>query len=118
MRKILSVSLAILFIILCVPITRGVENKTPFDVNADSAVLIDLETGTVLYAKNEDLALPPASVTKIMTLLLFIEEVDKGNISLDENISVSEYAASMPERLRQAEHCPHLLRRWKRLHIR
>lgn len=67
----------------------------PFDVNADSAVLMDTATGTIMYAKNANQALPPASVTKIMTLLLFMEEVDAGNISLDENISVSEYAASM-----------------------
>ncbi len=73
----------------------GIADNKPFEVNADSAVLIDLDTGTVLYSKNADLALPPASVTKIMTLLLFIEEVEKGNISLDEEITVSEYAASM-----------------------
>ena len=45
-------------------------DKTPFDVDAKSAVLIDLATGEVLYAKNANEALPPASVTKIMTLLL------------------------------------------------
>lgn len=67
----------------------------PFEVNADSAVLMDTATGTIMYAKNANRALPPASVTKIMTLLLFMEEVDAGNISLDDDISVSEYAASM-----------------------
>lgn len=95
MRKIFSVLIAAILLISCIPVIQAVENKAPFDVKADSAVLMDLATGAVLYAKNADLALPPASVTKIMTLLLFIEEVEKGNISLDENISVSEYAASM-----------------------
>ena len=79
----------------CLPVRAGTEDNTPFEVNAESAVLMELETGQVLYAKNADRPLPPASVTKIMTLLLFMEEVDAGNISLDDMVSVSEYAASM-----------------------
>ena len=84
-----------LILLAAVPVSADAENNMPFDVNAASAVLMDAATGTVLYAKNADQALPPASVTKIMTLLLFMEEVDKGSIRLDEEISVSEYAASM-----------------------
>ena len=96
MRKIIARGLCVLFIWMAtVPVFAGTEDNIPFDVNAKSAVLIDSETGTLLYSKNADEALPPASVTKIMTLLLFMEEVDSGNISLDEEISVSEYAASM-----------------------
>lgn len=78
-----------------VPVAAEIPNEIPFDVNADSALLMDVATGTVLYSKNANMALPPASVTKIMTLLLFMEEVDSGNISLDDDITVSEYAASM-----------------------
>lgn len=95
MLKKISVILAVLILLSSIPVFAEVEDKTPFDIKADSAVLVDLATGTVLYAKNADLALPPASVTKIMTLLLFMEEVEQRNISLDEPISVSEYAASM-----------------------
>ena len=94
MFRFLSLLLA-LILLTAMPVSAGVPDNIPFDVNADSAVLMEAETGTVLYAKNADQALPPASVTKIMTLLLFMEEVDKGNIRLDEEISVSEYAASM-----------------------
>ncbi len=94
MFRFLSLLLACILLI-ALPVSAGVPDNIPFDVNADSAVLMEAETGTVLYAKNADQALPPASVTKIMTLLLFMEEVDKGNIRLDEEISVSEYAASM-----------------------
>lgn len=79
----------------CVVRVAAIEDNTPFEVNAASALLMDYSTGKVLYAKNADKALPPASVTKIMTLLLFLEEVDKGNISLDDDIQVSDYAASM-----------------------
>lgn len=71
------------------------ENTVAFDVNAKSAVLMEAETGTVLYNKNGDEALPPASVTKVMTLLLIMEAVDGGVFSLDDPVSVSEYAASM-----------------------
>lgn len=71
------------------------ESEAPFDVDAKSAVLIDLATGKVLYAKNENEALPPASVTKIMTLLLTMEALDEGRFSLGDTVQVSEYAASM-----------------------
>ena len=77
------------------PASAQSTDNLPFQVNADSAILMDTATGTILYAKNADQALPPASVTKIMTLLLFMEEIDAGNISLEDEISVSEYAASM-----------------------
>lgn len=76
-------------------VLASVPDKTPFNINAESAVLIEASTGEILFSKNADLALPPASVTKIMTLLLFMEEVDSGNISLSDTISISEYAASM-----------------------
>lgn len=96
MKKIISaVLVSALLFCMATAVFAEVSDKIPFDVNAKSAVLIDTATGTVLYAKNADAALPPASVTKIMTLLLFMEEVDNGNISLDEDVSVSEYAASM-----------------------
>ncbi len=95
LRKITAIIVAILLPLFTFPAYAAVEDNIPFDVKADSALLMDQATGTVLYAKNADAALPPASVTKIMTLLLFMEEVDSGNISLDEEIQISEYAASM-----------------------
>lgn len=71
------------------------EDIAPFDVDAVSAVLMDLATGTVLYAKNAVEALPPASVTKIMTLLLVMEAIDGGQLSLTDTVQISDYAASM-----------------------
>ena len=95
MEKFITLIMAVIFV-CTIPVYAASEpDKMPFEVNADSAVLMEAETGTILYSKNADLALPPASVTKIMTMLLFMEEVDSGNISLSEKISVSEYAASM-----------------------
>lgn len=60
-----------------------------------SALLMDAGSGTVLYEYNADLRLPPASITKIMTLLLVMEEVDGGRLRLDEKIAASPTAAHM-----------------------
>ena len=62
---------------------------------AKSAVLLDIATGTVLFEKNAHEALPPASVTKVMTLLLVMEALDEGRIRYDDTVTVSAYAASM-----------------------
>ena len=66
-----------------------------FTVDARSAVLMEATTGEVLFAQNGSAAYSPASVTKIMTLLLVMEAVDSGRVSLGDRISVSEHAASM-----------------------
>ena len=63
--------------------------------DAKSVILIEAESGNVLYEDNADERLSPASVTKIMTLLLICESVQDGRVKLEDNIPVSEYAASM-----------------------
>ncbi len=65
------------------------------DVSAPSAILIEKETGQVLFEKNADSPMQPASVTKVMTILLIVEAVENGSITLDDNVTVSAYAASM-----------------------
>lgn len=65
------------------------------DISSKSAILMDANSGKVLYAKNENEPLSPASVTKIMTLLLTMEAIDSGKISYDTEFTVSEYASSM-----------------------
>jgi serine-type D-Ala-D-Ala carboxypeptidase (penicillin-binding protein 5/6) len=62
---------------------------------ARSAILIERDTGSVLYEKNAHEKLPPASMTKIMTMLLIMEAIDKGELTLTEKVRTSEYAASM-----------------------
>ncbi len=75
---------------------QGEEKTSPaFTVDARSAVLMEATTGEVLFAQNGSAAYSPASVTKIMTLLLVMEAVDGGRVSLGDRISVSEHAASM-----------------------
>ena len=63
--------------------------------NAKSAILIEEETGKILYEKNAHEKLAPASMTKIMSMLIIIEAIEKGTISWDEMITVSERASSM-----------------------
>ncbi len=68
---------------------------TGLEITSTSAVVIEGTTGSVIYEKNKDEKLRPASITKIMTLLLIFEAVDSGKIKLTDEVSVSEYAASM-----------------------
>ena len=65
------------------------------DIEARSALLMEKETGQVLYTKNEHEKLEPASVTKVMTLLLTMEAIERGAIAYDDVVTVSAYAASM-----------------------
>lgn len=64
-------------------------------IGAPSAILIEKKTGTVLYEKNADEVLAPASVTKVMSMLLIVESIDAGTLTLEDNITVSAAAASM-----------------------
>ena len=64
-------------------------------LTSHAALLMEKSTGEILYAQNEHDALPPASVTKIMTVLLTMEAIDSGRIALDDMVTVSAYAAGM-----------------------
>lgn len=65
------------------------------DVSAPSAILMVASTGQVIYEKDPDSVRPPASVTKVMTLLLIFDALKEGKITLEEEVATSEYAASM-----------------------
>ena len=66
-----------------------------FDVEAKSAVVIEFSSGKIIYEKNINEKLPPASVTKVMTLLLTMEAINNGKIKLDDKVTISEYACTM-----------------------
>ena len=65
------------------------------ELSAKTAIIMEAETGKVLYEKEADQALPPASVTKVMTLLLIFDALEEGKIALEDEVTTSEYAASM-----------------------
>ncbi len=84
-RKLICAALCAL---LCGPVCAA-----EVEVAAPSAVLMDAATGTVLYEKNDREALAPASVTKVMTLLLVMEALEDGTVGWNDTVIASEYAA-------------------------
>jgi len=94
MKKLFSLFLSVLlvFSVFCLPV-GATEFTEP--VTAKSAILMDAATGKVLFEYNADEALPPASVTKVMTLLLVFEAIDSGALKLTDMVTASETAASM-----------------------
>lgn len=71
------------------------ESFPELDISSRSAILMEANSGKIIYEKNADEMLRPASVTKVMTLLLIFESIDEGKLSMDDIVTVSEHAASM-----------------------
>ena len=73
----------------------GAEETEDLAPNAKSAIMIEASTGEILFQKNANEKLAPASMTKMMSMLLIMEEIEKGNLKYDEEITASENASSM-----------------------
>lgn len=71
------------------------ETKADLAPNSKSAILLDFDTGKILYSKNDNEVLPPASMTKIMSMLLIMERIDNKTLSLTDEVTISENAAGM-----------------------
>ncbi|GAA0346925.1 D-alanyl-D-alanine carboxypeptidase DacF [Bacillus carboniphilus] len=98
MKRWLSFVLGSLLVFSTIsPVAANEERKNDLGLaeKAKSAILIERDTGTVLYEKNSNEKLPPASMTKVMTMLLIMEALDSGKITMDEKVRTSEHAASM-----------------------
>lgn len=80
---------------LKVPVPTKLAPEANLAPSARSAILMDADSGTVIYEKNSHDKLPPASITKVMTLLLIMEAIDDGKIKLSDMVRTSDYAASM-----------------------
>lgn len=93
-RVLLSAILALVLMVGSLFPVYGAETD-PLTLESKSAVLMDGATGTVLYEKNSHEAMPPASVTKVMTLLLIYEAEEAGQFKWEDSVQVSEYAAGM-----------------------
>lgn len=106
-----KVMIGVLAVVLALPVWSSVsfaEHGGPHDEgtevssdeallaeNSKSAILIDADTGTVIFEKKSHEKLPPASITKIMTMLLTMEAIDGGKLKLTDKVTASEYASSM-----------------------
>ena len=97
--KILKIKIValLLSVLMIFPFTAICSFADGFEIDESipSAILVELETGTVLYEKDADAKRQPASVTKVMTMLLIMEEIDSGRLNMDDTVTVSAYAASM-----------------------
>ena len=86
------------YLIICVIFGCGfvyAEDETSLAENAKSAIIMEASTGDILFEKNSYEKLPPASMTKIMTMLLIMENIENGNLSWDDEVTASENASSM-----------------------
>lgn len=103
MKKTLYLALGfIMCVTFCSPLAALANEKSAPQTGemnlapqGSSAVLIEADTGTVLYEKNADKKLPPASITKVMTLLLIMEAIERGELKMTDKVRTSERAASM-----------------------
>ena len=97
-KRLISLIMSILLFVGVTPICVGADvqaDPPSFDIDCKSAILMEAGTGEILYEKYADIPLPPASVTKIMTLLLVMEAIDAGKIGYDDMVSASAHACSM-----------------------
>ena len=90
MKRLLALVCAVFLALAAAPRAQA----EGLEVNAKSAVLMDVATGTVLYEKNAHEALAPASVTKVMTMLLIMEAIDSGALRYEDTVTASEAAAA------------------------
>ncbi len=95
--KVMMLGLAALLLFpAAVMAEEAVPSETPdLAPSARSAILLDADSGTVIYEKNSHDRLPPASITKVMTMLLIMEAIDSEQIKWTDKVATSEYAASM-----------------------
>ncbi len=77
------------------PVAEGETTTDNLELNCKSAVLMEASTGKILYQKEADVPMPPASVTKIMTLLLVMEAIQAGQLKMTDMVTASAHAASM-----------------------
>ena len=111
MKKIICINIAILMVFLSINVFANIDGlpvwsenvnqcsiptaASSMDINAKAAILMEANTGKILYEQNCDEKLRPASVTKVMTILLIFESIESGNISLTDIVPCSEKAMSM-----------------------
>lgn len=96
---LLAVIWGVMSVVSMMPISaaqaEAMEEEIPLSITAPSVMLLECNTGAVIYEKNADQKRPVASVTKLMTALIVLEQLDRGTVKLNDRISVSPYAAAV-----------------------
>ena len=95
MKKLASIVVSILLVLMPMNMAFANDKGTPINISSKSAILMDVSSGQILYEKNAHDKLPPASVTKVMTMLLCVEALDSGQIKLDDKVQISDTSAGM-----------------------
>lgn len=93
MKRILALLLGVILLLQLV--SSALAAETDLDISSKSCLLMERETGTVLYEENAHEQLEPASVTKIMTMLLVMEAIEDGSLKLEDLVTTSAQAAGM-----------------------
>jgi D-alanyl-D-alanine carboxypeptidase (penicillin-binding protein 5/6) len=97
LKKLFCAIICIVLVTVALPRVNANATVPPpsFELDCKSAILIEASTGKVLYEKDADMALPPASVTKVMTLLLVMEAIEEGRLKYGDTVRASANACSM-----------------------
>ena len=95
MKRLLIMMFIFLILFSSTSVTVSAENDLKLAEKAKSAILVEASTGKILFEKNADEKLHPASMTKMMSMLLIIEAIENGIIKWDQVVQVSENASSM-----------------------
>lgn len=95
MKKLASIVVSILLAVMPMNMAFANDKDAPINISSKSAILMDVSSGQILYEKNAHDKLPPASVTKVMTMLLSVEALDSGKIKLDDKVQISDTSAGM-----------------------
>ena len=90
-----AIAILISFVLCTIGSVTAFAENTPLNIQAKSAILMEQSTGKILYEQDAHIKLAPASVTKVMTILLIYEAVEQGKISWDDMVTVSANAAGM-----------------------
>ena len=93
MKKILSVMVTVSLLLMCFPVS--VYATSPDEITAPSAILVEAESGKILYEKNAHEIRACASITKVMTMILVMEALENGKLHMEDMLSASQHAASM-----------------------
>ena len=93
--KTRAIAMVVVVVLMAVSFVIPVSAISDDEVAAPSAILMEPNTGKILYEKNANELRPCASITKVMTLVLVMEAIDSGKISLEDQVTASAHAASM-----------------------